>query len=994
MENHNNGKINKSFETREIFENGGSTINMKEKYSNIISSERKRFLDVLETLPVYIILINKDYYVPFENKYFRERFGKSNGKRCYEYLFNRNQPCDNCETFITLKTNKSHFWEWTGPDGRDYEVFDYPFVDADGSTLILEMGIDVTEKKEMGIELKESEEKYRTLFHSARDAIYILNVLNGKIVDANKSACELYGYSREEFLEKTIYDISAEIKETLQAIKENVRWVPERYHRKKDGTIFPVEVSISVIDKNGEKLHRVHVHDITERKKMQEILEKNEKEFRTLFEILPVSVTVVDINRHIKKSNPAAYKILEIPEEKIKNNIHFKRKYIRKDFSEMQENDFPSVISIRENRIVKDVEIGVIKEDGNIIWLSVSATPIGNEEAVVVSVDITDRIKAEKIIRNSEANLNEAQKLAKIGSYHFNFKTGKITWSDEMFRVFGIDKKSGEPSYEELSKYYTEESWKLHNQVVEKALKFKEPYNVEFEFIKGKNGKKGWLNVIGKINLDADGKVIELFGTAQDVTERKLAHKELERLNSEILDLYNNAPCGYHSIDENSVLININDTELKWFGYSREEIINKVKITDLMTEESRTIFRNNFANFMKTGYIDNLEFEFIRKNGSIFFVNLNSTAVYDENGKFRYTRSSMFDITSRKEAEKKFEKSSKIWNDTFNAIKDHIWILDKNGTIIQSNKSSEDVFCFTCENAIGKKCYEIMHDAKTYLKNCPFTAMSNSRKREVSEHVKNGKVYSVTVDPIFDEKGEYFGAVHIMSDITKLKKAEIQLRDFTKHLQNAREEERTTLSRTLHDNFGQQLTGLKMEISTFEKKIGNLFDIKIHPEISEKFKSMKSMLDDSIALTSRISMDLRPNVLDMLGLIPAIEWLSRDFMEKSELKINVENNAQTMKLNPAFSTEVFRIIQEALINIVRHAEATEVNIKIKSDQDTYEISVSDNGRGIKEDEKKSPYSLGLMGMRERAIIFKGEIEIKGVKNKGTKLTIKIPKFDI
>ena len=113
-----------------------------------VKAEHQRLYDVLETLPVYVILLTPDYHVPFANRFFRERFGESCGMRCYEYLFNRTEPCEICETYTIVKTNAPHHWEWTGPDGRNYDIYDYPFVDSDGSSLILEMGIDITQQKE------------------------------------------------------------------------------------------------------------------------------------------------------------------------------------------------------------------------------------------------------------------------------------------------------------------------------------------------------------------------------------------------------------------------------------------------------------------------------------------------------------------------------------------------------------------------------------------------------------------------------------------------------------------------------------------------------------------------------------------------------------------------------------------------------------------------------------------------------------------------------
>lgn len=112
-----------------------------------VRTERQRLYSVLETLPVYVILLDKDYRIPFANRFFRQRFGESGGRRCYEYLFNRAEPCDTCETYTVLKTNSPHHWHWTGPDKRSYDIYDYPFLDSDGSALILEMGIDITDQK-------------------------------------------------------------------------------------------------------------------------------------------------------------------------------------------------------------------------------------------------------------------------------------------------------------------------------------------------------------------------------------------------------------------------------------------------------------------------------------------------------------------------------------------------------------------------------------------------------------------------------------------------------------------------------------------------------------------------------------------------------------------------------------------------------------------------------------------------------------------------------
>ena len=124
-----------------------------------LQTERQRLNEVFDLLPACVVLLSPDHRVPFANRFFRERFGESHGRRCYEILFGRSEPCETCETFEVLKDNSPHCWEWTGPDGRNYEILDYPFTDTDGSSLILEMGVDITERKRLELELRRLNEE-------------------------------------------------------------------------------------------------------------------------------------------------------------------------------------------------------------------------------------------------------------------------------------------------------------------------------------------------------------------------------------------------------------------------------------------------------------------------------------------------------------------------------------------------------------------------------------------------------------------------------------------------------------------------------------------------------------------------------------------------------------------------------------------------------------------------------------------------------------------
>ena len=236
------------------------------KRTSDVEKARERLYNVLETLPSYVVLLDKDYRVPFANKVFRQRFGESHGKRCYDFLFHRTSACENCEAYKVLKTNKPHRWEWRGPDARDYDIYDFPFVEADGSKLILEMGIDVTEQKHSLAELKkyrghleqlvaertkqlhESEQRWATTLSSIGDAVVATDT-EGNVTFMNAVAEEVTGWTLHEAAGKQITEVFHVVNERTGALVENpVTKVLEK------GCIVGLANHTILIRKNGTKV--------------------------------------------------------------------------------------------------------------------------------------------------------------------------------------------------------------------------------------------------------------------------------------------------------------------------------------------------------------------------------------------------------------------------------------------------------------------------------------------------------------------------------------------------------------------------------------------------------------------------------------------------------------------------------------------------------------------------------------------------------------------
>lgn len=222
----------------------------------------------------------------------------------------------------------------------------------------------------------------------------------------------------------------------------------------------------------------------------------------------------------------------------------------------------------------------------------------------------------------------------------------------------------------------------------------------------------------------------------------------------------------------------------------------------------------------------------------------------------------------------------------------------------------------------------------------------------------------------------------------QLKRSQEELRKLSRHLHFVRERESKRIAREIHDELGQALTALKMELTWISKNLPLTHEL--HRLVSAKAKSMSSLVDSTIKKVQRIASELRPGVLDDLGLVPAIEWLGQDFGRRTKIKCLTNLASFDYDLDPECSTAVFRILQEAMTNVTRHAKASQIRVSLKEKKGTLELKIRDNGKGIREKAIFSPDSLGLIGMRERLRPFQGEIQIKGIPDKGTTLTINLP----
>jgi signal transduction histidine kinase len=218
-----------------------------------------------------------------------------------------------------------------------------------------------------------------------------------------------------------------------------------------------------------------------------------------------------------------------------------------------------------------------------------------------------------------------------------------------------------------------------------------------------------------------------------------------------------------------------------------------------------------------------------------------------------------------------------------------------------------------------------------------------------------------------------------------LRRSRKQLRDLASYLQDVREQERTRIAREIHDDFGQSLTILKMDLSWLKKQM-----IQDYPQVHNKIDSMFNVIDASLQTLHTVSSELRPVILDDFGLESAIDWQAEEFKNRTGVACRVESSVTDLNLTKEQSTAVFRIFQEILTNIMRHSNATEVDVRLKMNEDELILEVADNGRGITEAEISNSQSFGLLGIRERLYPWNGQVDFIGHPNKGTQVIVRVP----
>jgi PAS domain S-box-containing protein len=506
--------------------------------------------------------------------------------------------------------------------------------------------------------------------------------------------------------------------------------------------------------------------------------------------------------------------------------------------------------------------------------------------------------------------------------------------------------------------------------------------------------------------FNAHGQCYALCGIATDITERKRAEEELRHSQAFIMSMVENLPNMIFVKDAKDLkFVRFNKAGEHLLGYSREVLIGKSDY-DFFPKDEADFFTVIDRQVLKTGSLLDIPEEPIEtKHQGRRILHTRKIPIYDDTGEPQYLLGISEDITDRKRTEYALRKSEERYRSIFQNAVEGIFQTTLDGKYVAVNPALSRMYGYDSpEDMIAT----IMNIAsQLYVdsgRRDEFIRLMHEQEEltgfEALVYRKDGSFIwiSENVRAVRDPTGVLVGYEGTVEHITERKLAEQRLRDtldqvrtLSGRLATVQEEERTRIARELHDELGVGLTCLKIDLSRLHTMVREETGARALKKVRSRIPSMIEQIDTTIASVQRLVKELRPAILDDLGLVAAIEWQCHDFQKRTDIPCTCATSSDDIAVEPERATALFRICQEALTNTARHAQATAVTVTLESWKNSLRLVVADNGVGIPDTKISNHQSLGLIGMRERVALFGGEITIQGHPEKGTTVTACLPR---
>src|SRR5882762_1093688 len=491
---------------------------------------------------------------------------------------------------------------------------------------------------------------------------------------------------------------------------------------------------------------------------------------------------------------------------------------------------------------------------------------------------------------------------------------------------------------------------------------------------------------------DADGRICGVVGVAFDVTDRHRAEDALRESEARLRTIIESEPECVKLLDHQGRLLDMNPAGLAMIEADSIDAVRGHSVLDVVAPEHRAAFED-LNRLVFAGESGRLEFEVIGLKGKRSWLATHAVPLRDASGTIRAVLGITRDISRRRIAERALVESEERFCKAFyaNALPLLITRLS-DGMVLDANEAFRKLVNRSRDDILGQTTVALgVIDAElraSIIERLQTEGVVNDIELEL--HPKGSAPRAGLLSLVRIELGGQQCTLGTYRDVTEAKRAEEQLRasraalrSLATRQQDIREDERTRIAREIHDSLGQALTALKMQLVAAQDAAKEM------PPLSARLAETAAMVDDLVKGVRRIATELRPPILDQLGLPAAVEWLAQDFSRRTGLRCKTAISPTDGAISSELATSLFRIVQEALTNVLRHAGATRVDIELGVKSDCVMLEINDDGSGITE-AGMGPGSLGILGMRARAASLGGVLEVAPRSNGGTRVAAWFP----
>jgi PAS domain S-box-containing protein len=457
--------------------------------------------------------------------------------------------------------------------------------------------------------------------------------------------------------------------------------------------------------------------------------------------------------------------------------------------------------------------------------------------------------------------------------------------------------------------------------------------------------------------------------------------------------------------DLEGIFKDANEALLRMFGYSKKEDVMGINGFAFIAEKDRNLAMNDMTQLFSDGLVTGRSWTFKHRSGGEFQAELSTALLKDAKGNPTDILVVMRDITKRKQIEEALRESEQKLRLMFEAIKEGIFVIDLDGKVAEVNRGVEKITGYRRKQLLGQSgldyMFPVFKDDAIGMLQKVISRGGTQKEVVVPMKTATGKVIEVEANSsvLRDFSGNPIGLIGVVRDISERKKAEVKLKESKEELRfylnqitKAQEEERKRIARELHDDTIQELIALS-------RQLDDLIDKKIMPD-EDRRGSRKKIEEAQEKVTSilqnvrRFTRDLRPSILDDLGLVPALEWLTSDMSARFKIPIDISIIGNEKNIAPDAALAMFRVAQESLRNAGSHSKALQIQLNLKFTSKAVTLSIIDNGKGFTPPKQISSLTkhgkLGVAGMYERAQLIGATLSIKSRRNEGTTISLEVP----